>query len=384
MPNKKNLADTYDKLITAATLISDKIEKDLPRFTEAEFLDIFGTELPNQLSDSGKKTLQSLLDENILNSEPTIISEQFQKDYQETQKTLTKNFLASLDLDASIKNAQDGLQKKLNKTKEQLLKDFMKKLNDQRHRFSLEDEIKINIAFAEYLDKNYTELSNHLEKFKDLPSIYTKYQLHEELKEAQTKANKDVSYSITRDPTLEELQSKPKPGPTFGLRVDQKNLAEQIQSDIAAGKDININITAPDRLTLFKRMADIGFQHQSLGLALLHLLIFTFTVCVFSNEKRAFQSIKDVIKEKQLFDLDPSKITLQMTIPTPNGNEKVIRKKGPLNFEQIKELQSMIDENKRELLKHHHSTQTNKKSGLTSTESGYNTEEEIPYSRPRP
>ena len=92
MPNKKNISDTYDKLITAVTLINDKLEKGLPRFTEAEFSGIFGTEFQNQLSGSGKNILQSLLDENILDLEPKIISDQFQKDYQETQKTLTKNY----------------------------------------------------------------------------------------------------------------------------------------------------------------------------------------------------------------------------------------------------------------------------------------------------
>lgn len=382
MPNKKNIADTYDKLVTAVTLISDRLEKGLPRFTDAEFLGIFGTEFQNQLSDSGKNILQSLLNENILNSEPTIISKQFKKDYEKTQKTLTKNILASLDLDASIKNAQDKLQKKLTKTKEE---DFMKKLNDQGHCFSSEDEIKIKNAFAEYLNKNYTELDNHLQKFKDLPAIYTQYQLHEELEEAQTKANKDVSHSFTRDPTLEELKSKSKSGPTFGFKVDKKNLAKQIQSDIAAGKDIDINITIPDQSAIFKRIADTGFQHQKPSLALVYMLIFLITMYMYNNEKRAIQSIKDVIKEKRLFDLDPNKITLQMTTPSPSGNEKVIRKKGPLNPEQIKDIKSMIDENKGELQKYHHSTQTSKKSGLTSTESGYNTEEEeIPYSRPSP
>lgn len=384
MPNKKNISDTYDKLITAVTLINDKLEQGLPRFTEAEFSGIFGTEFQNQLSGSGKNILQSLLYENILNLEPKIISDQFQKDYQETQKTLTKNFLASLDLNASIKNAQYGLQKKLTKTKEQLSKDLMKKLSNQGYRFNSEDEIKIKTAFAEYLDKKYIELNNHLEKFKELPAIYTKYQLHEKLEEAQIKATKDVSHSITRDPTLEELQSKPKPEPTFGFKVNKKNLAEQIQSDIAAGKDIDINLTVPDQSAIFKRIADTGLQYQKPALAIVYMLIFFFAMYIYNNEKRTIQSIKDVIKEKQLFDLDPSKITLQMTTPTPNGNEKVIRKKGPLNPEQIKELQSMIDENKSELLKHHHSIQANKKPELYSTESAYNTEEEIPYSGPRP
>ena len=229
-------------------------------------------------------------------------------------------------------------------------------------------------------------MNNHLEKFKDIPATYLKYQLDQELQEAQTKANKDVSHSITRDPKLGKFKSIPKPEPTFGFKVDKENLAKQIQSDIAAGKDININITLPDQSAIFKKMADISFQYQKPSLALVYMLLFFIFMYIHNNEKRAIQSIKDVIKEKQLFDLDPSKITLQITTPTPNGNEKVIRKKAPLNPEQINELQSMIDENKRELLTHYHSTQASKKSGLSATESGYNTEEEeeIPYSRPRP
>ncbi len=379
----KNITDSYDDLLSTVSLISEDLQQGLPRFTEAEFLGAFGTKFQDQLSDSGKNIFQSLLGENILNSEP--ISKQFQKDYQETQETLIKNFLASLDLDASIKNAQDKLKNKLALAKEQLFKDFMQKLSVQGHHFIPEDETKFKAAYAEYLDKNYTELNNHLEKFKDLPAIYTKYQLHQEVEETQTKATKDISHSITRDPTLEELQSKPKPEPTSGFKVDKKNLAEQIQSDIAAGKNIDINITVPDQSAIFKRIADTGFQHQKPALAIVYMLIFFFAMRIYNNEKRTIQSIKDVIKEKRLFDLDPSKITLQMTTPTPNGNEKVIRKKGPLNPEQIRELQSMIDENKREFQKHHHSIQTNKKPGL-APESGYNTEEEeeIPYSTPRP
>ncbi|TLY47670.1 MAG: hypothetical protein E6K54_04550 [Gammaproteobacteria bacterium] len=382
MPNK-NIADIYDKLMTAFTLINDKLEKDLPQFTEAEFLGVFGTKFQEQLSDSGKSIFP--LDQNILNSEPIIISEKFQKDYQETQEFLTKNFLASLDLDSSIKKAQDELQKKLTKTKEQLLKDFMQKLSGQGYGFTSEDKTKLKTAYADYLNKNHTELNNHLGKFKQLPGVFTKYQLHEELAEAQTKAGKGVSHSITRDPTLDELLLKPKPEPTVGLKVDKKNLAEQIQHDIATGKEnIDIIITAPDRFTLFKKMADIGFQHQHPGLALVYIFIF-FVTSWRNDEKRAFQAIKDVIKENHLFDLDPSKITLQITNPSPNGNDKVIRKRGPLNPEQIKELQSIIDENKQELLTYHHSIQT-KKSGLAPTESGYNSEEEeeIPHSRPRP
>lgn len=76
-----------------------------------------------------------------------------------------------------------------------------------------------------------------------------------------------------------------------------------------------------------------------------------------------------------------------MTTPTPNGKGKTIRKKGPLNPKQIMELQSLIDENKKAFLEHHHSTQTNKKPGLTPTESSYNSDEEeneIPCSRPSP
>lgn len=384
MPNKKNTSDTYDKLKTAVTLIGDDLQKDLPQFTETDFLGIFGTKFQDQLSDSGRNILQRLLAEDILNSEPTIINEQFQKDCQETENTFTANFLASLDSDTSIKKAQEELQKKLATTKEQLFKDFINKLNGQRHRFSPEDEIKIKTTFIKYLNKNYTELNNRLENFKKIPAIYAKYQSHQEVEKVQTKANKNVSHLITRDLALEELHPKPKPEPTFGFKVDKKNLSEQIQCDIAAEKNIDINLTVPDQSTIFKRIADTGFQHRKPDLAIVYMLIFFFVMYIYNNEKRSIQSIKDVIKEKQLFDLDPSKITLQMTIPTPNGNEKVIRKKGPLNPEQIKELQSMIDENKSQLLKHHHSTQTIKKSGLTPTESGYNTEEEIPYSRPRP
>lgn len=385
MPNK-NIADAYDKLITVVTLISDDLEKGLPRFTEAEFLGIFGTEFQNQLSHAGKDVLAGVLEQNTLNPVPKTISEKFHKDYQATLEAFLEDFPKSFNPDASIKKAQCKLQEKLTITKDQLVAELTQELNVKGHNFTPKDKAKFETTFSEYLDKNYEELNKHFEKFKDLLAVYTKYQLHEELTEAQTKADKDISHSITRDPTLEELQTKPKPKPTFGFKVDKKNLAEQIQSDIAAGKDIDINITLSDLSAIFKRMADNGFQYQKPSLALVYMLIFLIIMYRHNNEIRAFQSTKDVIKEKKLFDFDPSKITLQMIIPTPNGNEKIIRKKGPFNPEQIKELQSLIDENKREFLKHHHSSQTNKKSGFTSTESGYNTEEEeeIPYSRPRP
>lgn len=383
----KNISDTYDKLITAVTLLSDKLEKGLPRFTEAEFLGGFGTEFQNQLSDSGRNILQSLLAEDILNSEPTIISEQFQKDYQEIENTFTTNFLASLDLDPSIKMVQEELQKKLATKKEQLFKDFMNKLNGQRHRFSPEDEIKIKTTFIKYLDKNYTELNNRLEKFKDLPAIYTKYLSHEKFTETQTKANKNLSHSFTRDPVLEELLSLPKPEPEVGFRVDKKNLKKQILSDIASGKEpLEIKVTVPNPTPIFSRICDIGLQQRTPALSIVYLLVFLFAVFLRDHKKRVIKALNEVIEENQLFDLDLNKLTLEMVYPPANGEKqgKVISK-GFLDPDHLNKLQSLLDKNKKEISEYHLKNIKKPLSTVPAFDEDYSTDEEkIPYSGPRP
>lgn len=384
MPNKNNIADTYKKLIDAFTLISDKFEKSLPKFSQDEFLNLFGAKFQEQLTDAGKKLITSVLEQNILSPMPNNISERFQKDYEDTLEALIKDFPENFDLDASVKKAQGELQKKLTLTKNQLLADLTQELNDKRHNFTAEDKTKLETVISEYVDKNYRELSHHLEKFKDLPAVYTKYQLHLELAETQ-KGNKG-RVNFNSDLAFEHLLSEPKPEPTVGFRVDRENLAKQLLSDLASGKNIEIDVIVPNRSAICRKIIDIGLQHRSPDLALFCLLILALARWIHSDEKRVVQAIKQIIEENQLFDLDPSKITLRMTTPTANGNDKVIRKKGPLSPEHINELQSLVEENKNKLREHHHlQIQTNKKSGSTTpTESGYNSEEEeIPYPRPR-
>ncbi|MEN9450768.1 MAG: hypothetical protein RJA83_1386 [Pseudomonadota bacterium] len=387
MPNK-NIADSYNKLIDAFGLISDNFEKGLPKFTESEFLKAFGTEFQGQLSDAGKNVFTSILEQTILSPVQKSSREAFQKDYEDTVEALIKDFTKTFDLDTSIKKVQRELQVKLSITKQQLLTSLSQELSDKGQVFSPEDKTKLETVFTEYLDKNYNELSKHLEKFKDLPAVYAKYQSHLGLTAKQAKSDKNVSHTVDRDPTLEELLSEPKSEPVFGLKVNKDNLKKQILHDIANGKSIEINVRAPGRSALIKKMADIGFQTNSPGLALLHIIIFTiFGLICDNDEKRVVTAIKGVIEENQLFGLDPSKITLKITTPTADGKERVTRE-GPLTAAHTKELQSKVDEIKNKLQAHSLQVQ-NKKSGSTTptlTESGYNSEEEqkeVLYPRPR-
>lgn len=380
---QKNIEDTYNKLIVTFALISDQFEKGLSPFTEDDFLGSFGEKFKEQLSNEGKTTFTTVFKQAIPNPLLRSIRKQFKQDYEETIQALINDFLVNFDLDVSLKKTQAKLNQQSTKAKEQLLTHLNQALSDQGHVFISEDKAKLDTALTTYLDINYKKLSQHLDVFKDLPAHYTHYQQHLDLKQAQTKADKSVSHLFDGENlTLEKLLSPLKPAPKVGYKIDIDNLKEQILHDIAHKKNIDINLTTPDRYALFKRMADIGLQYRSPALALFHIFIFLVSAWIHNDEKKVVQAIKQAIKEKQIFNLDPRKITLQITNSTSNGKDTITRKKGPLSEEHINELQSEIDEIKAKLQKHHHSVhiQANKKlaattTPLTPTEFTYNSED---------
>lgn len=375
----KNIPATYEKFKTALGLVGDHLDKTLPKLTGNEFLENFGTEFQAQLSVQGKSEFP-IFQQTILNS----AQEKFDiaRENRETiYKQTINEFLSTFDLEKTLSHAQV----KLNKNKENLLQALNNLLNKNSQNFSVDDKDNIKDAFTKKLSEDYQKLNNHLEGWKSLlPSTFAKIQFHLDAAQAKNREKKNSDFTIDQLPEFEKLKTPVKPEPKVGYKVDIKNIKEQILNDIANEKEVTIKLIDTQNYSYFKKIADIGFQYQSPGLALLHLIILLFAKIIYNNEKRTTQAIQELIEEGHL--IDPEKIRIKIVNPrTANESEAIVRKEGPLDEKNIIKLQTIIGENKKDLSNYNQETQT-KKSGLTPTESGYNSEEEeeIPHSRPRP
>lgn len=377
MPNFNTLSNRVEAI--KENLIN-QLKKDLPNFDIADFFQVFGKTLEDNLSIHGKNIYATGLDPDVLREIHLDVSEKLNQDYQEILANAATELPVSFDATAIVNNAKKQLKIKLEASKKLLLDKLNAELTAKGQEFTNPaDKKELNTAFINYLNQIGKKYETSLGRIESIGSQLAKLQLHLSNEDAKLKARNPKATFAMEEIDLDNLSIGVAPAPVTGLRVHKDNLAKQILSDIASGKNIDINVIAPDRYALIKKMADIGFQHNSPFLALLHMLIFTiFGLLCDNDEKRVVTAIKQVIEENQLFDLDLSKITLKITSPTANGKEKVTREKGPLKAEDIKELQSKVDDIKNNLQKHSLQIQ-NKKFGSTTpipSESGYNTEDE--------
>ncbi|MEN9916496.1 MAG: hypothetical protein RLY40_428, partial [Pseudomonadota bacterium] len=338
---RKNISTTYEKLKTTWTLVQTDLDKRLPKLSGEEFLEAFGDEFQDQLSEQGKREFPQFK-QTILNSTQEkfdAAKEAREKIYNET----TDEFLSKFDLDETLQNAQS----KLNKNKENLLKNLNALLIANSQDFTNDDKNNLQKAFTKKLSEDYDKLNNHLEEYKSLvTSTFAKLKLHLDTQTRnQDKAN---DFTIEQIPKLEELKIPNKPKPKNGYVVDTNNIKKQTLNDIANGKEITIKITDTQNYSHFKKISDIGFQHQSPGLALFHIIILFFVkrmipyICS-NNVERIEKAIQELIKEGHL--IDPKKIKLKV-VNLSNEKEIVVREEGPLDEKTINKLQSLNSENK--------------------------------------
>lgn len=380
----KNIDTIYNNILSAL-VINNKSPNDLSQFTGDEFLEAFGPEFQKQLSAAGKETFAILKQTDI-----SPVQEKFNAARETHEKIFTetrKEFLTTFRLDPALSNAQA----KLNRTKENLLKDLTGMLNTNGLVFTTDDKDKIKAAFNEHLNKNYNQLNDYLEKWKTLlPSTFAKLQFHSDNISIRNKQQKNINFTVEPLPALEELKVPTKPESKIGRKVDIENIKKQIRIDIANGKnDIVLRLIDAEDYAMFKKISDIGIQHRTPALALLYLLILFLLRGIYNNKNRIVKALEELIQEGHQIDL--SKIRFKATSPaTSDEKGKITQEVGPLDVDSIKRLQSIMDKRNEDLSEHHRQLLTNKKPGSitpTSSDSGYNSETEeeevIPYLRSR-
>lgn len=374
--SENNISTIYQILNVALKRIENVFE--LPKLSGDKFLESFGTEFETQLSDQGRAEFP-ILKQTIFNSTKKKF-DTAQKACNEIYKEARNKFLSEFDLDKALRNAKT----KLEKNKQTLLESLNYLLSANAQNFNENDNDKIKKAFTEKLDKDYQSLSKHLEQLKSLiPSIFAKIKFHLDAASALNKQDKNNDFTLDKLPELEDLKIPVKPEPKVGYKVDIQNLKQQILNDIANEKEITIKLIDTRGYSLFKQIADTGFQHQSPGLALLYLIILLFTYFIYNNENRAMQAIQELIKEGHR--IDPKKIKLKIVNPrTANENEVVVRPEDFLDEKTANVLEALINKKQVALFNYHQETQANKfASAKKYSDDGYGTEDEEQVT-PRP
>lgn len=388
-----NNSELFNRFKVTIQNLINQLKNDLPNFDVAEFRQVFGKTLEDNLSSHGKSIYATGLDPDVLTGIHLDVSEKLNQDYQEILADAATELQVSFDPTAIVNNAKQQLKIKLEVSKKLLLEKLNAELATKDQEFTNPaDKKELNTAFINYLNQIGKKYETSLGRIESIGSQLAKLQLHLSNEKTEFKIkNLDSSFAVN-EIDLGKLSIGAAPAPVTGFRVHKDNLSEQIMHALANKKDgekINIELTVPDRAAIFRKIGAIGLQYRNPAVALIIMLFFYLAAMLFNNdEKRAVTAIKKVIEEKGII-MNPNDFTISIKHPNEeNGKPTFIRQKAALNAESIKELQLSIDENKKKLQEHSHS-QIKNKNPLSSNPvvgSGHNSEteeEEGAYSRPR-
>ena len=348
-----DFAELFSKLKTITKKIINQLEKDFPSFDEAEFFQVFGRKLQDNLSAQGKNTYALGLDPDALTMVHKEVSEKFNQDYKESLAIAKANILQNFDPVLTANYAKKQLKIKLEASEKLLLQKLNTELATKGQEFTNPaDKKELTTAFINYLNQIEKKYETSLSRIESVGSLLAKFQLHLGNEESKLKAqDPSATFSIT-ETDLDKLSIGDAPAPVTGFRVHKDNLSEQIMHTLANKKDgekINIELTVPDRNAISTQIGEIGLQYRNPAVALLFLLVFYFVAMLLNNdEKRVVNAIKKVIEEKGIL-INPNDTTLTTKRLHNNGKSTVIRKKAALNPEQIKELQHIIQKFREEL-----------------------------------
>ncbi len=365
----------YNKLIASFSLISDKFEEDLPKFSKDDFLEIFGAEFQKSLTEEGKNAFSTLKQANLSQLQEKLSAAK--KSNEKIFNAVVNEYLTNFDFDTAIKNAQI----ELNKNKETLLKDLTHMLNTTELAFTPKDKDKIKAVFTNHLNDNYSQLNSYLEKIKtQFAPTFAKLQI-----QLENKPQGNIDFTVESLPGLKELKVPPKPTPKVGWKINKENLKNQLRNDIANGKtDFVIHLIEADTIAMLKQIADIALQNsQNTGMSsaiAIFLTIFLILLKVIVNNKKiVFEALEELVKEGHLSNKDISKLRWEKSTP-PTSNEKggkIIQEKNSLPSEVVENLCTLIDKRNKALSEHHREIQTKKPGSITpSYDSAYNTEDE--------
>lgn len=351
--------------------VNDKLKDTLG------FLNIFGKEFKERLSEEGKATFGVGLNIDALTTLQKQLKKAFNKDYQEVVDLDLNELLRSNEPEITIKNAQARLAEKLQITKANLLTKLATRLASKGQSFNAEDQAQIDNAFKRYMDKTAEKLNESLKQFGLLNSIKLKLQVHN----SNHSTSKNATLRATGLNNARSLSDIPKPpAPTPGFTINNDKLYQQLKYTIAnkkSGERINIELTIPNREENQRQMAEAGLQYRNPGLALaVSLLLFLLVhlrIFLKNDEQRIADVLNELVKKNGL-SIDPKDINLKISQIGQNGKDYVIHE-GTLSELSLQQLNQSSQEIKKILQDDINNNQKNKIPS-SRPDSGYNTPEE--------
>lgn len=351
--------------------INDKLKDTL------EFFGVFGKEFKERLSEAGKAIFGIGLNTDALTTLQDQLKKDFNTDYQEVIDLSKDELQRSNEPEITVRNAQARLAQKLKKTKAELLPKLTAKLSTKGQIFNTEDQVQLNTAFKQYMDKTAEKLNESLNQFKSLDSVKLRLQTHNLI---NSTFKKKAAFRAAGLNNTSSLSDVPKPhAPTAGFTVNSNNLYQQLRYTIAKkpGEQINIDLSIPNREENQRQLAEAGLQHRIPGLALLVSLLLWLIVhlrlYLKNDEQRISDVINKLIKEDSL-SIDPKDIKLKISQVAQNGKGHVIQE-GALSELTLQKLNQSRQEIKKILQDGISNHQKNRTPTLTPS-SGYNSAEE--------
>lgn len=342
-----NFVALFNRFKRVCDQLKNDLENDLPSFDEAEFFQVFGRNLENNLSAHGKNIYARGLDQNVLTAIHKEVSEKLNQDYKEILASAITEVLVDFDTTATANNTQKQFEQKLEKSKQALIEKLNNELAAKDQEFTNPaDKKELNTAFSNYLDTIGKKYKNNLNEINSIWPELAKWKLHlRNNKESEAKAkNADFMLEQT-DP--EKLSVGIAPDPTVGFRVDIANLAERLMHIVAkqkSGEKIHIVLNRPDRNGIITQIGEIGIQYRNPAVAFFSAVIFYFLAIIFNNDaKRMIKAFKETIKQKGIA-INPDDITYTIKQLNNNGKSTVIKEEGSLEEEYRNDLQQANQE----------------------------------------
>lgn len=376
----------FDAHFTQFEIITTKLcnflKTDLPHFDEAEFFQVFGKKLENNLSVQGKAIYGLGLNQSVLTTILKKFNEKLQQEYKIILSDAATEIKKNFDPAETENTLQNKLTLKLDQIKQEFYTKLLSELANQNQTFNNPaDKKELNAAFSYYWETISKKYSNNLSKINLIWSKLAALKLHirnEEKKlKLQTK-NSNTTFAVNAI-DLDKLSIGVTPDPTLGWRIDSANLKKRLMHKLANQKvdeKFHIVLTLPDRNGISRQIGEIGFQYRSPTVALFAFLIFYLAAVIRNDDIERMMTAFEKIITQEGIAIDTRKLSYTLKQFDNQGKSTIIKEKASLNAEQITHLHKANQTLKENLKKEFDVKKINSSEGSYQPDAGYASDSE--------